>query len=100
MLNSYFTDSAIRVVRTKDKWGTTTSETETTMKCRLVYDRKLMTDQNGQKVLSPIQVLLDDSNGDAIDFEDRIKLNGVEHQIVNKTQVKDFSKRGWRLYLA
>jgi len=100
MFESYFQDVVTRITRTFDKWGSPTGETTTQLRCRVETQRKLITNTQGQMVISPMQIIVNDSDGEAISFGDRIRIDNEDHQILNKVREKDFSPRGWRLYLA
>lgn len=100
MLNCYMNDT-ITVVRLPstptDKWGENKTATEYLRMGRVEWRTSLIRDQQGEEVVSSGYVLMDyDAD---ITVEDKIKIDSVSYTVLRVEELKDFSKRGLRVYL-
>ena len=75
MINAYLTDTVIRhIAGTLDEWNEEGPGTTEEIKAHVVYRTKLIYNQNGEEVSSPIQILI--KPGQSMDHADRIQLDG------------------------
>lgn len=98
MLSNYATDELIITPQTKDKWGELTPGDPVTYQCRHEGGNKLVTDRGGQQVTSTGYV--DVGPSVQVSYDDKVELNGVKRTVIMIETLKDFSIRGYRLWLA
>lgn len=98
MLNSYLTDSCMIVEQTKDEWGTVQSESLVETRCRHEACNRLIRDYKGDEILSSGSV----SFGAKVSIIPGrfIELGGRRYQVIRVDELKDFSVRGLKAWLA
>ena len=84
--------------QTFDKWGDVATETSTDYRGRYNVGNRLITDADGQEVISTGMVSL----GVDVDVElgDRITVDGVERQLIAINPQMGFKLEGYRIYLS
>lgn len=101
MINAYLTDTVIRhIARIIDEWnepgGAATTEE---IKAHVVYKTKMIYNENGEEVSSPIQLLIKPDQ--SIQHKDRIQLDGESftHPIINIFKRRHLSIEYQEIYL-
>ena len=84
--------------QTFDKWGDVAAETSTDYRCRYNVGNRLITDADGQQVVSTGVVSLGiDAD---VELGDRITVGGVERQLIAINPQMGFKLEGYRIYLS
>ena len=99
MLETYLIDTAKRIVKTLDKWNTVIGETTTTFSCRIDWTEKLINKAGELAINSPVNLLVTQAIGGQIQVGDELLVNDEYRIVVQKSNIKDFTTRGWLLYL-
>jgi len=67
--------------RTFNKWGDELTKTVLPNRpCRIMYETRLMRSYNGEDVTSFAKIFY--GPGEAIEYQDQIKFDGIEHAII------------------
>lgn len=96
MLDSYLTDSIVWVQSTgNDEFGDPLTPTSTTIKARVNWVTKLVTDFAGEQVLAAGHVDMKSKPSHA----DNLTISGVDHIIIRIEELKSYSRVwGYRVY--
>lgn len=92
-MKTYRQDSVVLLTSGgRDEWNSREAAVESTIDARV--ERKIVKaiDQYAEEVVSPMQVSV--APDVALSLEDRFRVDGVEHPIVQIVELKDFTVRG------
>jgi hypothetical protein len=96
LLSIYERTPAIRLASNgQDQFGDPLARTETAIAGRFVQKTKLMRDAEGNETVA---THLFTTTAD-ISTSDKIRIGGVDYQVVNAEEIKDFTHRGWKVWL-
>lgn len=98
MIGAYLKDT-LTLVRhgVRDAFGTEGATTEESVRGLVEWKTRLMKTTNGEEVLCSGYVLM--RYDSTVTHEDRLKISGIERQIVAVEVARDFSVRGMKVYV-
>ena len=96
--SSYFRDDiTLTPEPTRDKWGaTTTAGTPVTIKGRIDYKYRRVTDNNGNEAISNASVEIDDRD---LDMDDKLTFGGTAHPIISWQVLRDAGFKYLRVFV-
>ncbi len=99
MLHPYCNQPVDVIERTLDKWGAVEKETKRRIFARIEYGNKVVTDQNGQRSVSTVRILVPNTT-QRPKLSDFVEIDDVKHQVIEVRSAQDFQVRGWEINLA
>ncbi len=111
MIGPYLIDSVVlKQYKGEDEFGTPNAVTEVTLKARIDYKNRQITNLEGESVVSMAKILI--RNRDIIRdsfstrpttdiaYEDLVYFDGIDHAIIRISRQKDFRTRLMEVYVA
>ncbi len=111
MIGPYLIDSiTLKQYKGEDKYGTPNSRTSVTVKARIDYKNRQITDLAGETIVSMAKIMIRDRDiirgsfsarpTTDIAYEDLIEFDSVDHAIIRIGRAKDFRTRFMEVWVA
>ena len=111
MIMAYSTDTVVlKQYKGESEFGTPNARTNVTVKSRIDYGNRQVTDLAGEIIVSNAKILMEDrvitrSGFDTratgtIAYEDLVNYDGIDHTIIRISRIKDFRTRHMEVYVA
>ena len=111
MIGAYLIDSTVqKQYKGEDEFGAPNTVTEVTVKARIDYKNRQITNLEGESVVSMAKILVRDltiarsgfniRDTSTVAYEDIFYFDGIDHAIIRISRQKDFRSRFMEVYVA